>query len=52
MTHPEWMSEAGKAFRERFAYRPEANTLTPLGFFEAGAEWAAERLPGFETDRR
>lgn len=46
LTHHEWMSEAGKAFRERFAHDPAAKTLTPLGFFEAGAEWAAAIADG------
>ena len=38
-----WMSLAGQGFRDRFRYSPEVNTLTPLGFFVAGAEWERER---------
>jgi hypothetical protein len=44
ITHPDWMSPEGRAFRERFAYSPDAATYTPLGFFIAGAEWARREI--------
>jgi hypothetical protein len=44
ITHPDWMSPEGQAFRERFAYSPDIQTFTPLGFFCAGAEWARQQI--------